>query len=69
MPVEASFKAKMAYGLFICISQYSAVIIRGIVGIMMYPGNLYKKTQTFLQFFYHGKELFTMILTITLWYM
>lgn len=39
MPVEASSKTRITYGLFICMSQYTAVIIRGLMGIMMHPEN------------------------------
>lgn len=59
MPVEASSKAKITYGLFICMSQYTAVIIRGLTGIMMHPENcmyfLGGKNIKHLNSFYHGK--------------
>lgn len=39
MPVGASSKTRITYGLFICMSLYTstAVIIRGLMDIMMHP--------------------------------
>lgn len=39
MPVEVSSKTRITLGLFICMSQYTAIIIRGLMGIMMHLEN------------------------------